>query len=734
MKDRRRALASARRLGRAPYDSARIRRQLESEVAVLRCRPIDQRRFGRAVEVTVDVLDGLPGGTLEERWASFEEDVWPRWIAGEARPALGERWTWGVWTLVIGRFVRPSYAMLSPVRVNQWLDRLAEDDPLLEARRSLTETLASLGHLGAGAQQNAVVAGLRLLLVAGRDDLASLTEADVALLPAVKGSDGLDLALCELGVLDRGPLRFGARRLRTPRLSPRELAGNAGVPGQFLEVTALYLEAYATRVSGAYSTLRGKAAGLAHFFSYLDEVHHLSGPSEVRPVHARGFMEHARELSVARARRLRGIDDPEAARMTGHSWVITVRTFYSDVCTWATEPGSPFAGLVPPAVPLDRRDLRESGALNAKRQVAARMTTTVLDLEREMPNLRAFALRRWHEATGEAGASPGDAKLARTARGAFWDWALLELLVTSGLRVEEACELTTLDILRRRLADGRLYYLLHVKPSKFGRARVIPIGDVLGRVLAEIIRSVKAFHRSDAVPFVDRRDPHEKLPLPRAPYLLQGFGHPSAFGVNTVRWRLRRLSEAAGITGADGSPLILRPHDCRRMFASEQLNTNTPVHVIAALLGHTTLDTVMIYAKLYPSSLVEGYRKALRGVYTDVCGVGAIRRPSAEEWFAFSASCSLRDMGTHVCALPTGEHCSRGLVCLGCGHAQPKRSALPVFRRMLTSHERALVRARNEREPAGQVAARELEVERIRSAMHRAAELTEGVAEALEAV
>lgn len=70
----------------------------------------------------------------------------------------------------------------------------------------------------------------------------------------------------------------------------------------------------------------------------------------------------------------------------------------------------------------------------------------------------------------------------------FWDWALLELLVQSGLRIEEASELTTLDILRRSLADGRIYYLLHIKPSKFDRARVIPIGDGLGRVLAEIIR------------------------------------------------------------------------------------------------------------------------------------------------------------------------------------------------------------------------------------------------------
>jgi len=43
---------------------------------------------------------------------------------------------------------------------------------------------------------------------------------------------------------------------------------------------------------------------------------------------------------------------------------------------------------------------------------------------------------------------------------------------------------------------------------------------------------------------------------------------------------------------------VLLPHDCRRVFASEHLNNNTPVHVIQALLGHASPDTVMIYAKL----------------------------------------------------------------------------------------------------------------------------------------
>lgn len=202
--------------------------------------------------------------------------------------------------------------------------------------------------------------------------------------------------------------------------------------------------------------------------------------------------------------------------------------------------------------------------------------------------------------------------------------------------------------------------------------------------------------------------------------------------IQTIRGRLQALSIAAGATHADGTPMRLSPHDCRRAFAAEHLNNSTPVHVIAALLGHAGLDTVMIYSKLYPDTIVDGYRAAMKGLYTDIYDDSVLRAPTAAEWTAFAASCSLRDMGTHLCALPTGEHCSRGLVCLGCHHAQPKKSAAPTFRRMIASHTRALNKAKEHGEPAGQIAARELELVRLRSALHRAQDLDDDVAEALE--
>ena len=74
------------------------------------------------------------------------------------------------------------------------------------------------------------------------------------------------------------------------------------------------------------------------------------------------------------------------------------------------------------------------------------------------------------------------------------------------------------------------------------------------------------------------------------------------------------------------------------MFASEHLNNHTPPHVIQALLGHATMDTVMVYAKLYPAELVEGYRRVMGGGYAGAHGPHYLEDPRAQEWGAVSGS------------------------------------------------------------------------------------------------
>jgi len=691
----------------------------------------ERSRMRAVCRYLADALDRCSGSNLQQRWNDFEKRFWPKWKAGVDRRGR-EYWTWGARVLISARMIAPSLDMLSDLRVNQWIAHLPEGHPLAQQHTLLLQATDSITWTSAHSRQLAVSNGLRILLVRGYDSLHDIKDDDLKLLAVrwSKGTDALDAALCSLGVFSRTPKRGSARHGRRQRMTAPELVENAGVPDRFRQIMILYLEAYEARVSDVYRTLRHKVIALAHFWRFIRDRHPaVKRCSQILPRHVRDYIPYV----IARARAVqRGPGAGEEVRPTAHSWLVDLRVFFSDLCAWTTEPDSPFKRFAPRTIPVTRHTLLGYGFEKARERTRARITATVLDLEREMPKIRAFALQQWKAAV----AAP---KVA-TTRGypwsdevdTFWDWALLELLVQSGLRIEEASELTTLDILKRKMPDSRIYYLLHIKPSKFDRARVIPIGDGLGRVLAEIIRYVKRFYNSESVPVCDHWDLQEKRPRPPAPYLIQGIRHPSTAGIQTIRSRIREISIDAGARRSDGSPLVLLPHDCRRVFASEHLNNNTPVHVIQALLGHASPDTVMIYAKLYPSQLIEEYRKTVRSLYNAYYGEDGLKNPTAVEWAAFAASCNLRDMGTHLCALPTGEHCPKGLICLGCAHAQPKKSAVPIFRRMLTSHERSMVAARGHHEPAGQIAAREMEIVRIKGALQRAEELSDDVAAAIE--
>jgi integrase len=681
----------------APLDAPALAASLKAFVASLTFGAERKRQMRHATASLAAILDATPGGTLQQRWERVEAEEWPRWDAGDDRPWPAKNWTWGPAALVLSRAVRPGWTLLPRARLSQWLGWLPDGHSLPDVFADLKWRVAGVEwSVGEEPQRRAALLGLRLVLAGGYQSIGEITDADLKAVPVdvARGLDLLDAVLCDVGALGRTPQRGAQRRMRSTRRSPAELIANSKVPERFREVHRLYLEAYQARISDVYATTRHKHNSLAHLWAFLDErFPEIAGPAEIRRAHVVAFIPHA----IARARevqRARPTLEPGEDRLTAHQWLTDVRCFFADVCVWATEDGSPFAEFAPPTVPLERHDLVGVGFEKARRRRAKRTLATVLDLERAVPGMRALATRRWQDAERLAEQAPGDRRAAAGEVDAFWDWALLELLLQSGLRIEEACELTTLDVLRRTQPDGRVYYLLHVKPSKFDRARVIPIGDGLGRVIAQIIAHVKRFYGTDHVPACDHWDSKEKIPWPTAPYLLQGVGHPSPIAYSAVRDRLARVSRMAGARRADGSELVLRPHDCRRMFASELLNNNVPVHVIGALLGHVGLDTVMVYAKLYPATLIDEYRKAVRATYSDFHGPDSLRAPTAEEWREFSAACNLRDMGTHLCALPTGDHCSRGLVCLGCSHAQPKRSAAPIFQRMLTSHERALGRAR----------------------------------------
>jgi hypothetical protein len=315
---------------------------------------VDRSKMRAVCRYLADALDRCCGSTLQQRWNDFEKKFWPKWKAGVDRRRR-EYWTLGARVLISARMITPSLDMLSDVRVNQWIAHLPEDHPLAQQHTSLLHATDSITWTSAHSRQLAVSNGLRILLVRGYDSLHHIKDDDLKVLSArwSKGTDALDAALCSLGVFSRTPKRGSARHGRKQRMTASELVENAGVPDRFRQIMILYLETYEARVSDVYRTLRHKVIALAHFWRFIRDEHpDVKRCSQILPHHVRDYIPHA----IRRAREVqRGAGAGDEVRPTAHSWLVDLRVFFSDLCSWATEPDSPFKRFAPRTIPATIR-------------------------------------------------------------------------------------------------------------------------------------------------------------------------------------------------------------------------------------------------------------------------------------------------------------------------------------------------------------------------------------------
>lgn len=97
----------------------------------------------------------------------------------------------------------------------------------------------------------------------------------------------------------------------------------------------------------------------------------------------------------------------------------------------------------------------------------------------------------------------------------------------------------------------------------------------------------RARHRPALPPY----DTLERTWGPPLPHLFQrpaGGAHQVSAPASVRNW-LKRTLERADLRDVDGPPIV--PHDFRRLFATEVVNTGLPIHIAAAVLGHRALDT-----------------------------------------------------------------------------------------------------------------------------------------------
>ncbi|MBY6414828.1 site-specific integrase [Rhodococcus sp. BP-252] len=271
---------------------------------------------------------------------------------------------------------------------------------------------------------------------------------------------------------------------------------------------------------------------------------------------------------------------------------------------------------------------------------------------------------------------PGRSKVLDVGRqedAAFWTWAIVETLRFSGIRIEELTELSQLSVRQYQRPNGEVIALLVIAPSKTDRERVIPMSAELFHVIACVVRRIGA--GGNTVPLATRYDDYERTTSDPQPFLFQrNIGQRiEAMTPKSIGVRLRHVCERLAETDPRFADAHFRPHDFRRLFATDLVNNGLPIHIGAALLGHLDLNTTRGYVAVFEEDVTRHYqahlerRRALRpqDEYKPV---------TAEEWTEFETHFDKRKIELGSCGRPYATPCSHEHACIRCPmlHVDPK--------------------------------------------------------------
>jgi site-specific recombinase XerD len=443
-----------------------------------------------------------------------------------------------------------------------------------------------------------------------------------------------------------------------------------------------------------YSTMEGLAARLAGtFWAKIEQI--APGQADLR-------LDQQVYEQWRASIRLREDGRP---RVQGDEILLSVRSLYLDIHTWAAAEPERWASWVAPC-PILATELAGSGRRQRRiRERSAARTRVrqpllpllIADVEDHYAHMhqllglardaapdqiiavdgRAYRrlltpedqrllsvdghprVRVQAEATGEV------INLLRAEETAFWEWAIVQTLRHTGVRIEELLELTQLSIRQYQRPNGEVIALLVIAPSKTDRERVIPMSADLFHVLAAVIRRHTMGGRT--VPLVTRYDGGERLHSALMPFLFQRQvgSTRSVFTHNAVVAMLGRRCTRLAERHPSFGEARFTPHDFRRIFATDLVNNGLPIHIGAALLGHLNLETTRGYVAVFEEDLVRHYQAFLdrrRSV-----------RPSEEyrpatdvEWREFQRHFDKRKVELGSCGRPYGTPCVHEHACVRC--------------------------------------------------------------------
>lgn len=162
------------------------------------------------------------------------------------------------------------------------------------------------------------------------------------------------------------------------------------------------------------------------------------------------------------------------------------------------------------------------------------------------------------------------------------DRALVEFLYATGVRVSELCSLSVGDI--------DLYKQEFQVMGKGRKERTIYINDV---ACFHLFRYLKWRAQKEGLTL------EELASRPLFATVKRPYDRMTKAG---VQYLLKQLGKRAGVGN-------VHPHRFRRTFATDLLNRGMRIEEVMVLMGHTKIETTLIYCNIKQDNVRESYRK-----------------------------------------------------------------------------------------------------------------------------
>lgn len=685
-----------------------LTRASSEEITGLAARPpvpvsastISNRRHGAGM--ILQHLAGFDGATWQERWEAAGLDGPDRPVASlSGHQRTRQLLLGGTRLLFQWRVVRPGLAAIHANHLVGYAEpfRQMQDDQMLDDFFALVDA-SQEGHIAKLAAKFDITAAMTAFGIC----LADMTPEGMLYY-------GLQsrpfLSASRHGLPGRQAWHFLRLMGRLPASAPAVMRGSVyRGPRSVTEMVDRYqvsdtevrglLIDYITRRSAVidYPTTEALAQGLAGlFWSAIERIN--PAQHDLRLSQAT-YEQWKAEISVLPDGR---------ARKNFDALQLAVRSFYLDLQSWAVTEPQRWARW---AVPCPVRDSELRGHSSRRRRVVERMADRTRERQPLLPVLAEYVDQHHRDLeallTATRQASPGQEfthhgrRYRRTnsrhdqdraqAEGAiparvidqvtgrmfnvaleedraFWEWAIVETLRHSGIRIEELSELTHLSIRQYQRPNGEVAALLVIAPSKTDRERVIPMSAELFAVTAAIIRRHQ--QQQPKIPPLPRYDKHERVWSKPMPFLFQRkLGTSRAvLSTQTIQRMLRRPCLALAHTRSEFEGLTFTAHDFRRVFTTELVNNGLPIHIGAAVLGHASLQTTRGYVAVFSEDLVRHYQ-AFLDRRRQLRPADEYRAPTDAEWTEFEDHFDKRKVELGTCGRPYGSPCQHEFACIRC--------------------------------------------------------------------